>query len=341
MCELSIIVPVYNNEKYLNHTMKALLTQKDISYEIILIDDGSIDNSARLCDELCSQYSVVKAVHIKNGGPGRARNIGIDKAEGTYIGFCDADDIPMDNMYGILVDKMRDVFCDYCMCDIYSERDKRNFGFPWKGDRLFDQKETKTALMASMLGNHSDDDRESPVWGSSVRGIYKKEILDRWAVRFPEDIRFAEDLVFNIRYLAHCNRSYVLDRAMYRYTFNQESLMNSYVRYNDRMFQERLALIEYLSAVIVDIDTSCELQKRMRISERCYFHECVGNAARAIPEKGYKYACDEIKKIVNHSEVQEAFETLKVTGKKKKLLYTLIQKKCAWVLTVYYALRLH
>ena len=94
MCDLSIIVPVYNAEDYIERTVKILLEQKIDSMEIILVDDGSVDESGEICDRLSKIYEKVKCIHIKNSGPGYARNQGIIEAQGRYIGFCDAVDRP-------------------------------------------------------------------------------------------------------------------------------------------------------------------------------------------------------------------------------------------------------
>lgn len=340
MCDLSIIIPVYNAEHHIRNTVKSLLTQKNVSYEIILVDDGSTDGSSTLCDELCNRSENVRCFHIKNGGPGKARNLGIKVACGKYIGFCDADDIPHDNMYGILFNTITSNSCDYCLCDIYTERDGRNFGFPWEGDQLFENHKVCDVLLASMLGNRSDDELEVPVWGSSVRALYKKELLMQHNVWFPENIRFAEDLVFNVRYLVHCSRSYVLNQVLYRYTFNKESLMNSYTQYYPNAFKEKLYLVQYLKEIVEPVDETGELIARLATSARCYFHECVGNAARAIPQKGVSFAISEIRTILNHPTVCNAFKNVDVRDKRKRLLYSLIHRKCAVFLTMYYGLRL-
>lgn len=340
MCDLSIIVPVYNAEKYIRNTVKVLSTQLDVSYEIVLVDDGSKDGSPEICDALSTEYKQVNCIHVQNGGPGRARNLGIELAAGDYIAFCDSDDIPTDNMYGILVRTMLTNTCDYCMCDIYTERDGRNFGFPWKGDRLFEGNSVVNTLLASMLGNPTDDSQEIPVWGSSVRAIYKREYLMKYAIRFPENIRFAEDLVFNVRYLVHCKRVYVLERVLYRYTYNVDSIMNQFVKYNAKAFSEKLELVRYLREVIEPLEEKQMLETRLAVSARCYFQECIGNAARAIPERGYWATYLEIKGILRHPTVCGVLKNLNVKSTKKLILYKLMQKKCTGLLTVYYGIRL-
>lgn len=340
MCDLSIIVPVYNAENYLSRIVGLLLTQKDVSFEIILVNDGSTDKSAVICDDLSAQDDRIRCLHIENGGPGRARNYGIDVAQGRYIAFCDSDDLPSENMYGTLYGYLCKNDVDYCMCDFFSERDGRAFGFPWSGNQRFEGQEVIKNLLASMVGNQNDDESEVPVWGSSCRAIYKKELIDKHNVRFPEDIRFAEDLVFNVRYLEYCRSAYVLDEVLYRYVWNKDSLMNSFVRYRENMLQERLTLVHYLYDAVALGEQEGDLHNRLATSSRCYFHECVGNAARAVPKKGVMYAYKEIKTILHTPEVCKAFKRFEVLNSKKRLLYSLIQRKCTFLLTAYYTIRL-
>lgn len=92
MYEISIIVPVYNVEKYIRRCIDSLITQTFKSIEIILIDDGSKDTSGAICDEYALKDERVKVIHKENGGVSSARNVGLDNATGTYIMFCDPDD---------------------------------------------------------------------------------------------------------------------------------------------------------------------------------------------------------------------------------------------------------
>ncbi len=339
MCKISVIVPVYKSEKYIARTVNALLSQSLKDMEIILVDDGSPDGSPAICDAFEKEHSNIRCVHTVNGGPGHARNTGISVAKGQYIGFCDADDIPDENMYATLLKNMEENKLDLCLCDMFSERDGKSFGFPWKEDRLFVEEECVDGLMASMLGNASEDDTGIPVWGSSVRSLYSKTILDKYNIIFPEDIYFAEDLVFNVRYIAHCKKAMALNQVMYHYTFNKESLMNSYIAYQPAMFDERIKLINYIAEVVLPIDKSGDLMKRFKTSQRCYFHECVGNAARLVKEKGFLAGMGEIKQVVKDPAVVEAFKNVSVKNRRRKIIYGLIQKKWALVLCIYYSIR--
>lgn len=339
-CELSIIVPVFNAQQYIARTVDRLLTQQTDRYEIILVDDGSTDNSPSICNELSDRHRNIKVFHIKNSGPGSARNFGISHSHGKYIAFCDSDDLPAPNMYGLLLNDLRQQNVDYAICDIFSERDNRAFGFPWSGNIKLIGREVIDKLLASMLGNLSDNDVTPPIWGSSVRCIYLKDIITDNKIKFPADIRFAEDLVFNIRYIRHIDSCYIRNEALYRYTFNHESLMNSHVKYNKTGFIQRIALVNMISTELYHIPDNSTLIRRFQTSQRCYFLEMIGNAARAISQEGHTYALKEIRSIVNHPIVKSAFAVFDAKSIKTSASYWLIQHRCARILLRYFSLRL-
>jgi len=140
--------------------------------------------------------------------------------------------------------------------------------------------------------------------------------------------------VFSLRYLSHCKRAVICDKALYFYTCNENSIMNSFYSYKEHMLESRIALVDCVQEVIATLPNADTLQTRLFVTERCYYHECVGNACRR--QKG---AYGEVKKIVRHPYVKKAFASFRVADKRKKLLYTQIQKHRAGLLYLYYFLR--
>lgn len=339
-CELSIIVPVYNASDHISRTVECLITQRIEHYEIILVDDGSTDDTPLICDRLSKTHDNIQCCHIENSGPGHARNIGISKAKGRYIAFCDSDDLPSPNMYGTLLKDLKDNEVEHSLCDIYTERDNKSFGFPWLGNSKFEGREVIDKLLASMLGNLSDNDSTQPIWGSSVRGIYIRDIIKENNIRFPENIKFAEDLVFNVRYISKIHSCYIRNEALYRYTYNRDSLMNSHVRYNKDAFRQRINLVNLIVDELDKIPDNEELISRFRTSQRCYYLEMAGNAARSLQTEGYGYALREMNDILNDSYVIDAFKDFDAKSIKKYLSYLLIKRRFAHLLLNYFRFRL-
>lgn len=119
--KLSIIVPVYNAEKYLNRCVDSILNQTFADFELLLIDDGSTDKSGQICDEYAENDSRVKVTHSANQGAATARNTGLDMVAGEYIGFVDADDYIESEMYERLIKAADDNNADVCCCGYYRE----------------------------------------------------------------------------------------------------------------------------------------------------------------------------------------------------------------------------
>ena len=136
-CEISIIVPVYNLEHLLPKCIDSILTQTFTNFELILVDDGSTDNSGNLCDEYAKLDSRIKVIHKKNGGIASARNAGLDVAEGKYIGFVDNDDYINQHMFeklykNAIIHSSDIVVCDYLKVDEKQYTDIKKFDEDYK-----------------------------------------------------------------------------------------------------------------------------------------------------------------------------------------------------------------
>lgn len=209
MCNISIIVPVYNSEKYLKKTIQSILRQTYEDFELILVDDGSTDSSGKICDEFQNMDSRIRVVHKKNGGICSARNEGLRVAKGKYIGFCDNDDLFLDNLlrdnlalairYNADVVRFSRRRTDIYNGKIISVRETRGFNDRFVPNDKFVEyfKEINSA--------------GEGVWA----GIYKKEFLDRHAIRFDENMKYGyEDLNYIIQiYMNH--PSVVLNNKVY------------------------------------------------------------------------------------------------------------------------------
>ena len=115
---ISVIVPVYNVEKYLEKCIDSIINQTYQNLEIILVDDGSTDGSGKICDEYSRKDNRIKVIHKENGGLSDARNIGIKNANGGLIGFIDSDDYITENMFEVLQKDLRKYNADISSCDI-------------------------------------------------------------------------------------------------------------------------------------------------------------------------------------------------------------------------------
>lgn len=201
--KLSIIVPVYNVEKFLNKCLDSLVGQEMEDYEIILVDDGSKDASGRICDEYAEKYpELVRVMHIDNGGQGRARNFGIEEAKGEYLGFVDSDDWVETDMYPKLCQRADETGADVVVCDFMAEFD-----------------DGRSEYMKACLQEH---------WlssaGSSCNKIFRRSRVGE--VRFPGGLWY-EDFYFSAMLLLKSAHTEFIEEPLYIYRRGQESTMHN------------------------------------------------------------------------------------------------------------------
>lgn len=339
MKRISIIIPVYNSEKFLAETLRSVAAQTYSNLEVILIDDGSTDHSGDICKAQTRTDGRFHYYKIENAGPSGARNAGLMHATGEYIGFCDSDDLIDPNMYQTMVTYIEQHSADIVFCDIFSERDQCKFGFPWPDSTLFHAEEIGQRLVGAFVGNKSDDIASNPLWGSVVRCLFKAEKIKKEAIYFPQDIHFAEDLVFTLRYLQKSDVAVICNKVLYHYRCNPDSIMNSFFSYKNGMFLARKKLLSYLSDIIENFSAEGDLQKRLMVTTRCYFRECVGNACRPGAGRTEKDKKQELKEILNDRQVVAAFENFDSVNWKTRMIYLMIKYKIALGIQVYYSLR--
>lgn len=216
---VSIIVPVYNTGEYLYKCLDSIVNQNLQEIELILIDDGSTDNSGKICDFYSKKDKRVCVIHKKNEGVSIARNVGIQVAKGEYIGFVDSDDWIEKEMYQELYYYAKETGADIVMCDACTVYD---------GNKK--EADTISSLNESVLLNKKEitplNLRE--IAGSACRCIYKKELLEVHAVQFPIGLPLSEDRIFNLKSMGNSEKFYYLKKAYYNRYVRTGSAVNKY-----------------------------------------------------------------------------------------------------------------
>lgn len=210
MCEISIIVPVYNVEKYLNKCVDSILKQTFGDFELILVDDGSPDNSGAICDQYAEEDSRVKVIHKENGGLSDARNAGIEIAKGNYIGFVDSDDYIDKNMYKQLYDSLTKNDVDLSICGIFDVYEGKESLKKSERELLLNRDE---AMVMIFHGNE--------ISVHAYNKLYKKEIFKY--IRYPVG-RYHEDSYIIVDILDKCEKVAINTKQMYHYLHREESI---------------------------------------------------------------------------------------------------------------------
>ncbi|MBQ3497537.1 MAG: glycosyltransferase [Clostridia bacterium] len=229
MYSLSVILPVYNAAKYLTGMLDSLAVQTVKSeMQIILVDDGSTDGSAEICDEFASSHTDTVVIHRKNGGVSAARNAGIKEASGEYIGFVDADDTLAPDYFEKLLNAAKTNGCDMAMSGftLVYEGDHRPVS-PFEDGEIFEGKDIADKIARKMLSNGSINS----VWSK----IFRRSVIEENSVEFPVGIKIGEDKRFVLGFLAHCSRAVYAGNCGYFYINVVTSAMHS-----DNKMQELL-----------------------------------------------------------------------------------------------------
>lgn len=243
MCKLSIIVPVYNGEKYINQTVDSILAQTFKDFELILINDGSTDKTKDILEECKEKDKRIKVIHQENSGPGAARNMGIREARGEYIGFVDGDDCVDKKMYEKLLDVVADNKVEMAMCGYIERRNKDEIivRSDLQDREILLQKEIEENIISTFVKNVNFG--YCALWNK----IYYKEFILENDLFIEEDRKQGEDWWFNIRAFCKLKSFIYIDEPLYYYIRqNSESLMNAYdennIDYLNRGYEQLLSI---------------------------------------------------------------------------------------------------
>lgn len=221
---LSIIVPVYNVEKYLPGCLDSILKQEAADLEIILVDDGSTDHSGSICDEYARKDDRIQVIHQPNGGVSAARNAGLARISGRWVTFIDADDRISDHYYDTICAAMGD--CDLAVFSSVIEITDagRTLNHTLK-DVVFSDRESIEQEVLKLKSC-----KELDYWdfyGYPWNKVFKTEIIRKYGISFPEKVKFREDDVFTTTYLRYVRSLRLIAATLYFYELKSTGLTNA------------------------------------------------------------------------------------------------------------------
>lgn len=211
--KISVIIPVYNGEKYIKKTIEMVLNQKYKEIELILVNDGSTDNSKQICEYYEKADSRVKVINKTNGGICSARNMGIKYASGEYISFIDQDDEIVEDIYQILIEgykKNIDLVISGKVMEVIDE----NNNVVTKKEYVYSRNELKDMDMIYAAFNTNRNMCLLQIWNC----LYKREIIVNNNICFDSQFRFGhEDTLFNLEYIRRCKKIMTIPGIVYKY----------------------------------------------------------------------------------------------------------------------------
>ena len=296
---ISIIVPVFNVEKYLCKCIESILRQSFKNWELILIDDGSTDESGRICDEYSKKDNRVKVIHQDNKGVSASRNIGLINSKGEYICFIDSDDYVEDDYLMKMIKIILSEDVDFVCCGVKNVKNS---------DIIIQSIADNSIINKAIIENHFfKNNIIKDLMYAPWNKLYKKKLLEE--INFNENFSIGEDILFVYEYLQKCRNGYFLKDALYNYVYRADSAMNK-----DKLKRQS----EYLKAAQYILnkcqDTECENDCKIWN----YYHIL-----------NYVYSCNKLK--INVENYKEYKKFLKDN---KKLIFKLSNRLKIKYLTV-------
>lgn len=312
---VSIIVPVYNTEKYLKQCIDSITAQTLRDIEIIIVDDGSKAECAELCDSIAATDSRIKVIHKQNGGLGLARNTGIEAACGEYVGFVDSDDYIKPEMYEALYTAAAKNDADLAVSGIcfvggntFSQSGDYSEKHYFDEDTVFGEDDINQLLLGVVgaLPKYPEDSR----YGVSVcKNIFKRSLLSKENIEFFSERKIiSEDTLFMVDFVKCAKRAVGIHGAFYCYRRNDASLSKSYRI--DR-FEKTMFFLSVLEDHIKDTLT--------REEYHLYFDRLVQGYGRILCSQEIMYAHDNkikyrdlkarLKMICTHNEMAAVLKT--------------------------------
>ncbi|SHK34846.1 glycosyltransferase family 2 protein [Epilithonimonas mollis] len=290
MIAISLIIPIYNNvESYLRKCLESVLSQTYKNFEVLLINDGSTDNSLTICEEYASKDNRIKIINKENGGISSARNVGLNESKGEYVCFVDHDDWVDSDFLEVFMENVSDT--DLVISnikDIFSDRVNKRSGF------LSNSLESREFNPDDFYDNHNFILTNLP-WNK----MYKKSIIIENNIRFDEKIKIGgEDLIFVLQYALRCNKIKFVNA--YTYNYNRQPGNSVTLNYIRNYYFEAKKIKDALFDIL-------ERYKTVSKQEKLYHYFRV--AGKAIFEEGKpansKSFIERYKSIVNILNIPE------------------------------------
>lgn len=241
---ISVILPIYNAGRYLAVCLDSLIEQTYKQLEMILVNDGSMDNSLEICKAYAERDSRIMIIDKENEGVAIARNVGLEAATGEYVAFVDPDDWVEKEMYESLLAWLKKWASPICLCNFYKDTKRRSFPkcFDFK-DEVLEGEAIVEKLVNGMIGVPDLLPKNTMVMGSVWRGLYKRSFIEENNLRFVPKLTIMEDLVFMVQVLLKCEKVAIDQGIWYHYVQHASSALH---RYNHQLWEDQLVVYEQL-----------------------------------------------------------------------------------------------
>lgn len=315
--KISVIVPIYNSEKYLDNCLKSICSNSFLNLEIILVNDGSTDSSEKICRSYAKNDSRIILINQDNQGVSKTRNNGIKKATGKYIAFIDSDDQIDKDYFNKLYKNLKSTNSDLVVCSI--KQINRDY-------------ESDFSAQSGCINLISIDEKGRKLWKTlnhnyllcgPCNKLYVSEIIKKNNIFFPIDTSYGEDLLFNFSYLKYCKTISYTPATTYFY--NQDNTDSLSHKYRENMFENGLRLNNCMMQFCIEknlYDDDAKKYFSRRIFDDAYnsLFSLFSSICNLKPGKKYK----RIKTIMNNKQLINAIKFAEINDYSR--FYTLLIK---------------
>lgn len=298
--KVSIIIPVYNVEKYIRKCLDSVVNQTLRETEIILVNDGSKDASGVICQEYADRYPNISYFYQENAGSAAARNCGLDHAQGEYVGFVDSDDWIEPDMYEKLYETAKaNQDTDIVMCRVFEEEcpGSREYIFPREG--FYNKEQIKKEIIPYMFPAVTSKGNFRNIRWSNVIRLFKRKLIAENLIRSCEGVSNGEDLGFLAECTLHASTYYYLPEALYHNVVNLGSQSRNYV---SNMWQRTKKLIVDIHRYI-DGYNDAELSRSL---DFCIFYYCTMVLRNECKAKAKKHQLEMVQAMLDDPECKRA-----------------------------------
>lgn len=326
MKKISVIVPVYKVEKYIDRCLNSIVNQSYKNTEIILIDDGSPDNCPKMCEDWAKKDSRIKVIHKQNEGLGFARNTGMENATGDYVWFVDSDDYISNESLQILADAIEnsgnaDIII-FGHNRILQNGKTVNYELVCE-KQIYTNSEVQDIFLPNLIFNVETQN----LMASSCMCLFKNSTLQNSKIKFCSEREIiSEDLHFLFRYYSNVHTAYVLSKPLYNYCQNEISLTQVYRK--DRV--EKIFLFyEEMCRQVELLGYNQEVKKRINAPLENFIVAALKQEVSAACEKTGKEKYEFVKAVLQNEKVINAASVLKTypCNFKKKIFYYFVNRK--------------
>lgn len=328
---ISIIVPIYKVEKFINQCVDSIISQTNKDIEIVLVDDGSPDNCPLICDEYAKNDARIKVVHKPNGGLISARKAGLKASSREYVCFVDGDDYIEPDMYEHIQNAIDKTNADCVITQFYYEYPNDPKKSDYKLDKeLYNRKDIENEIFPTMLFDNQY--YRFGIFPNCWTKVFKRELLEKHLLDTDERIRMGEDIAFTYACIMECQSIAFVDKALYHYRINPDSMTKAY----DPILQD-IIYLPYEALVKKSSELGVDLSAQLPYYLLYLINFVIRNEANKTNPKSKAEKNAILDEIVNNKQVSDAMKKINpaLLPSHTKLLHIALSKRSRFLLQNY------